>query len=273
VLNQVVVYPLSEFDGKMKAKDWKSAPAFPAPGGGGKGETKWVTPEKFFDQLPEALKAVPPLPGEESLYRMIQSVLDAAAQDSGIKETLVQTAIAVEKDLISPLFNFQNNWRPVGNGWTSPPNGARWGTDYLSRTATAKSNMYDNAPNETRYIYTDFDSTGQRLNGSNRYTVTFPIGQLPPVNGFWSLTLYNKEHLFEPNALNRYSLGTKSKSLKFDPDGSLTLYCQHELPGLDKESNWVPAPEDEFSLYIRAYWPKAEILEGRWMPPLVERVK
>jgi hypothetical protein len=66
------------------------------------------------------------------------------------------------------------------------------GTDYLSRTATAKSNMYDNAPNETRYIYTDFDSTGQRLNGSNRYTVTFPKGQLPPVNGFWSLTLYNK---------------------------------------------------------------------------------
>ena len=273
VLNQVMVYPLSEFDGKMKTKDWKSAPAFSAPGGGGKGETKWVIPEKFFDQLPEALKAVPPLPGEESLYGMIQSVLDAAAKDPDIKETLVRTAIAAEKDLISPLFNFHNNGRPVGNGWTSPPNGALWGTDYLSRTATAKSNMYDNAPNETRYIYTDFDSTGQRLNGSNRYTVTFPKGQLPPVNGFWSLTLYNKEHLFEPNALNRYSLGTKSNSLKFNPDGSLTLYYQHQSPGQEKESNWVPAPEDEFSLYIRAYWPKAEILEGRWTPPPVERVK
>ena len=115
--------------------------------------------------------------------------------------------------------------------------------------------MYDNAPQETRYIYADFDSTGQRLNGSNRYTVIFAKGQLPPLNGFWSLALYNNEHLFEPNALNRFSLGTKSKSLKFNPDGSLTLYYQHQAPGPDKKPNWVPAPEDEFSLYIHAYWP------------------
>jgi hypothetical protein len=273
LLSQIMVYPLSEFDGKMKTKDWKETPVFPAPGGGSGGETKWVIPEKFFDQLPEVMKMVPPLPGEESIYGMIRSVLDAAAEDSKIKETLVQTATAAERELIGPLFDFHNNGRPVGNGWTSPPNGARWGTDYLSRTATAKSNMYDNAPEETRYIYTDFDSTGQRLNGTNRYTVTFTNGQLPPVNGFWSLTLYNRQHFFEPNGLNRFSLGTKSKSLKFNPDGSLRLYYQHQSPGPDKETNWVPAPEDEFSLYIRAYWPKAEILEGRWTPPPVERVK
>jgi hypothetical protein len=271
VLNQIMVYPLSEFDGKMKTKDWKKAPSFPAPSSGGKGETKWVLPEKFFDQLPEAIKSVPPLPGEEALYGMMKSVLDAAANDPKIKETLVETAIAAEKDLIRPLFEFRNNGRPVGNGWTSPPNGARWGTDYLSRAATAKSNMFDNAPEETRYIYTDFDSTGTRLTGANKNTVAFPKGQLPPVNGFWSLTLYNKEHLFEPNALNRYSLGTKSKSLKYNSDGSLTLYFQNKSPGADKESNWVPAPTDEFSLYIRSYWPKAEILEGKWTPPAVNK--
>jgi hypothetical protein len=95
------------------------------------------------------------------------------------------------------------------------------------------------------------------------------ISVLP--NGFWSLTLYNKAHLFEPNALNRYSLGTKSKSLKYNSDGSLTLYFQNDSPGPDKESNWVPAPKDEFSLYIRSYWPKAEILEGRWTPPVVKK--
>ena len=87
----------------------------------------------------------------------------------------------------------------------------RWGTDYLSRAATAKSNMFENAPEETRYIYTDFDSGGQRLNGAHAYTVTFKKGEAPPVNGFWSLTLYNTEHLFAPNRLNRYSLGTKNK--------------------------------------------------------------
>jgi hypothetical protein len=159
----------------------------------------------------------------------------------------------------------------VGNGWTSPPNGANWGVDYLSRTATAKSNMYDNAPQETRYIYTDFDAKGIRLNGAGNhaYTITFPKGQTPPVKGFWSLTMYNKHHLFEPNALNRYSLGTKSRDLKTNADGSLTLYVQHASPGKDKESNWLPAPADDFSLYIRAYWPDAAITNGTWKPPSV----
>jgi hypothetical protein len=267
VLSQVMVYPLTDFDGKMKSRDWSKVPSFPPPAGAGSGETKWVIPEKFFDQLGEVLRSVPPLPGEEALYNTIGSLLEAASTDPQIGAALTQTAVAAEKELIAPLFAFHNNGRPIGNGWTSPPNGARWGTDYLSRTASAKSNMYDNAPEETRYIYTDFDKDGAQLNGGNRYTVTFAAGQLPPVNGFWSLTVYNKEHLFEPNRLNRFSLGTKNKALKPNSDGSLTLYFQNEPPGTDKETNWVPTPKDEFSLYIRAYWPKPEILNGTWVPP------
>jgi hypothetical protein len=272
LISQVVAYPLSQFDGKMKTMDWKNSPVFPAPPSTG-GETKWVDPEKFFDQLPLILNQIPPMPGEESLYATFQSVLDAAAKDPKIKQTLTQTAVAAEKDLISPLFDFHNNGRPIGNGWNSPPNGANWGYDYLSRAATAKSNMYDNAPNETRYIYTDFDSTNQRLNGAHAYTVTFPTGQTPPVDGFWSLTLYNKEHFFAPNSLNRFSLGTKSKSMKQNPDGSLTIYVQNTSPGPDKQDNWLPAPKDTLSLYIRAYWPKAEITDGKWVPPRIERSK
>ena len=133
--------------------------------------------------------------------------------------------------------------------------------------------MYDNAPEETRYIYTDFDSSGQRLNGGHAYQVTFAKDETPPVDGFWSLTLYNKEHLFAPNALNRFSLGTKSSSMKLADDGSLTIYVQHDSPGADKESNWLPAPKEDFSLYIRAYWPKSEITEGEWVPPYVQKVK
>jgi hypothetical protein len=272
VLKQIMVYPLTEFDGQMKTKDWSKVPSFPAPAGAGKGETQWVVPEKFFDQLPEVLQTVPPLPGEEAMYGTFKSVLDAAAKDPQIKTALTQTAVTAEQELIKPLFDFHNNGRPVGNGWTSPPNGARWGTDYLSRTATAKSNMYDNAPNETRYIYTDFDREGRRLSGANRYTVTFAAGQTPPVNGFWSLTVYNKEHFFQPNKLNRFSLGTKSKSMKQNADGSLMLYFQNASPGADKETNWVPTPVDEFSLYIRSYWPKEAIMSGSWTPPAVNRV-
>ena len=273
VLNQIMVYPLSEFDGKFKTRDWKKLPHFPKPAGG-EGEIKWVEPEKFFDELPLVMKEIPPLPGEESLYLMIQSVLDAGANDPKIKEVLKQAAVAAENDLITPLLQFHNNGRPIGNGWTSPPNGARWGVDYLSRAATARSNMYDNPPQETRYIYTDFDSSGARLNtaGKAAYTVTFPRGQTPPVNGFWSLTLYSKDHFFVPNPLNRYSLGTKSKSMKLDADGSLTIYVQHDSPGQDKEANWLPAPDDEFSMDIRAYWPKEEILQEKWTPPKVKKV-
>jgi hypothetical protein len=270
LLNQIMVYPLSEFTGTMKTKDWKKTPAFPSPGGA-KGETKWVIPETFFDELPTVVNQVPPMPGEESFYGLITSVLDAAAKNPDLKETLKQTAISAEKELMALLFEFRNNGRPVGNGWTSPPNGARWGTDYLSRAATAKSNMFDNTPEETRYIYTDFDEKGQRLNGQNRYTVTFAKGHLPPVKGFWSLTVYNKEHLFHPNKLNRYSLGTKSKSMQTNADGSTTLYFQADSPGADKESNWVPVPGEEFSLYIRSYWPDTPILEEKWTPPAVVR--
>ena len=273
LVSQIMVYPLSEFDGKIKTRDWNTSPAFPAPPSGA-GETKWVNPEKFFDQLPQIMKEIPPLPGEESLYATIQSVLDAAQRDPKIKETLTQTAIASESSLLGPLLQFHNNGRPVGNGWTSPPNGAEWGFDYLSRAATARSNMYDNASEETRYIYTDFDSEGQRLSGSQAYTVTFPKGEIPPVGGFWSLTLYNKEHLFSPNPINRYSLGTKSKSMKTNADGSLTLYVQSESPGADAEANWLPSPKNEdFSLYIRAYWPNAPIIDGSWKPPTVQKAQ
>jgi hypothetical protein len=205
---------------------------------------------------------------------MFQSVLDAAAKDSQTKETLRQAAIAAEKDLIGPLFHFRNNGRPVGNGWTSPPNGARWGVDYISRAATARSNMYDNGPEETRYIYTDFDLDGERLNGAHAYMVTFPKGETPPVNGFWSLTLYNEEHLFSPNPLNRYSLGTKSRSMQVSANGALTIYVQSTSPGAAKESNWLPSPKDaDFSLYIRAYWPKPAILDEKWNPPPIRKTK
>ncbi len=271
VLKQIMVYPLTEFDGQMKTKDWSKVPSFPAPAGAGKGETKWVIPEKFFDQLSEVLQTVPPLPGEEALYGQSKSLIDAAAKDPQIKATLAKTAVSAENELIKPLFDFHNNGQPVGDGWTSPPNNARWGTDYLSRTATARSNMFDNAPNETKYIYTDFDNDRQKLAGAHRYSVTFAPGRTPPVNGFWSLTVYNKEHLFEPNSLNRFSLGTKSKSMKTNSDGSLTLYFQNSSPGADKEANWVPTPTDEFSVYIRAYWPKDAVLDGSWQPPIVLR--
>jgi hypothetical protein len=270
VINQIQFYPLKEFDGKMKTKDWSKIPDFPVPkSSGGAGEAKWVDPATFFDQLPEVMKLVPPMPGEEALYKWIGSVLDAAARDPEIDKILQETAVAAEKELMEPLKQWRNNGAPAGNGWNSPVNNAWWGTDYLNRAGTAKSNMYDNKPSETKYIYTDFDSSGKQLSGEKTVAVTFAKGQLPPVKGFWSLTLYNEEHFFHANPLNRYSLGTKSKGLKPNADGSLTLYAGSKSPGEEKESNWLPAPSGHFSLYIRAYWAEPAILEGKWQPPTV----
>jgi hypothetical protein len=272
-LSQIDFYPLSQFDGKMKTKDWSKLPHFPAPKRTGKGETQWVNPETFFDELPAVMKHVPPLPGEEALYKWIGSVLDAAAKDPEIMKTLKETAVAAERELIDPYFLWRNNGRPAGNGWNSPVNGAEWGTDYANRTGTAKSNMYDNLPEETKYIYTDDDSQGKQLNGKNNYAITFPKGQVPPVKGFWSVTLYNDVHFFNTNELKRYSLGTKNKNLKYNEDGSLTLYAGAKSPGKDKENNWLPAPDGTFSLYIRAYWADKAVIDATWKPPTITMVK
>jgi hypothetical protein len=273
LLNQLLAYPLSQFDGKLKTKDWKKVPSFPAPAIEGDEEVKWVQPETFFDQLPDVMKNVPPLPGEEALYALIRSVLQAAASDSEVKKTLKESAMQTEKDLIEPLRQWRFNGPPAGNGWYSPKNNSQFGTDYLTRTAIAKSNMYENAPQETKYIFTDTDAMGDQLDGNSLYSITFAKGQVPPVNGFWSLTLYNQSHFFNPNTLHRFSLGTKNKSLQYNTNGSLTLYAGAKSPGKDKESNWLPAPKTVFSLYIRAYWGKPEIVNGTWKPPIVEQMK
>jgi len=139
-------------------------------------------------------------------------------------------------------------------------------------SAIAKSNILVNTAQETGYFYQDLDSGGARLNGANRYTIAFPKDQTPPVNGFWSLTLYNEHHFFAPNDINRYSTGTKNKALKYDPDGSLTIYVQADAPADAQRGNWLPAPKgDDFTLYVRAYWPKPAVTDGTWTPPAVKK--
>src|SRR4029450_8665713 len=109
----VVYYPLSEFDGKMKTREWSKLPHFPAPPSKGKGEATWVTPETFFDELPAVMKQVPPMPGEEALYKWIGSVLDAAAKDPKVMKTLRETALAADPELIAPLMWWRYNGQPA----------------------------------------------------------------------------------------------------------------------------------------------------------------
>ena len=269
VLDQIVAYPLKDFDGQMKTIDWSAAPEIPGPKSEGGGEAAWVVPEKFFDQLGTVLDTVAPLPGEEAIYAQFRAILGAAQKDPAIKQALIEAAVETERDVIAPFFAWNRNGRPAGNGWNRSTNNAQFGVDYFDRTGTAKSNMFDNKPTETQYFYTDNDSAGAALKGGTSYEVTFAAGQEPPVNGFWSMTLYNEHHFFHPNDMGRYSLGTKNKNLVHNPDGSLTLHVSAKSPGVDKESNWLPAPDGAFSLYIRAYWGQQPILDGSWQPPKI----
>ncbi len=272
VLSQIMSYPLSEFDGKMKTKDWSKIPTIADPAGGkqgGGGETQWVKPEMFFAELPQVLKEVPPQPGEEALYAWFSSLLTAAEKDPRIAEMMKQTAIDTDKSLMKTIHSYSYAGVPVADGWVSPLNGAEFGTDYFSRAAAAKANIFVNPRKESAYFGQENDAKGKRLTGAGTYTVTFPKDQLPPVNGFWSLTLYDEDHFFAPNKINRFSLGTKNKDLVYGADGSLTIYVQNREPKGEKARNWLPTPKGNFELFLRAYWPKAAILENEWSPPAV----
>ncbi len=276
LLNQILVYPLSQFDGTMKTKDWSRMPKVERKGVPAKyssTQPPWVDPATFFNVLPTVMQEVPPMPGEEALYEQIASVIDAAAKDSDVMTTLRETAFAADVELVAPMMRWRFNGQPAGSGWTSPANNGAFGTDYVHRMGAVKADPYDNKRNETMYFYTDNDSDSRQLVGESAYAVVFPKGQLPPVRGFWSLTVYNPEHVFAPNPLNRFALGTKNKSLKYGADGSLTIYLGKKSPGEDKESNWIPAPAGEFSIWLRSYWPDQAILDGSWKPPVVSRLQ
>jgi hypothetical protein len=184
-----------------------------------------------------------------------------------LRDALNEAAAEADAALVAPLLEFRNFGVPLADHWTTVLNSAEFGTDYYTRTAVAKSNIFINRPRETRYFYQDFDHDGARLDGSKRYAVTFK--ELPPVKGFWSITAYDQFHFLAPNALDRFSLGTRSRDLRFEEDGSLVVYVQKDRPDPGKVSNWLPAPDGAFSLYIRAYWPLPPIAEGLWAPPAV----
>ena len=150
-------------------------------------------------------------------------------QDPEIKKTLMETAVTAERELIDPFLQWRYNGRPAGNGWNSPVNNAKWGTDYLNRTGTAKSNMYDNRPEETKYIYTDDDSQGKQLNGQNTYTVTFAKGQTPPVKGFWSLTLYNDVAFLQPEPAEALLAGHQEQDPQVQRGRFTDTLCRRQV--------------------------------------------
>ena len=148
--------------------------------------------------------------------------------------------------------------------------------NYLNRAVGAKLGIYGNSKQEAYYFLMTKDAGGNTLNGAdNNYALTFDKGKLPPVNAFWSVTMYDgKTQLLVANPINRYLINSPMlPDLKPNDDGSLTIYIQKDSPGKDKESNWLPAPDGPIYMVLRCYWPKEAILDGQWKLPPVARVE
>lgn len=158
-------------------------------------------------------------------------------------------------------------------GWVmSPTRVGQFGDDDLSRAAVAWRYIYANDPIETIYPMAMRDAQGQVLNGRNSYRLHFAAGQLPPVDAFWSLTLYDgKTQLLVENPIQRYSLGDRSPALEYDVDGGLTLTLQRQAPA--SPNNWLPTPDGPFNLLLRLYLPQQRALDGRYPLPTIEIIK
>jgi hypothetical protein len=230
----------------------------------------------FFARLNTLMKDNPPANADASALKSFAAIGVAPGTPFDLKSLDPVVAKSVEGSVKTAQTKIIAEARkPHGkkvNGWDVMTNLGSYGTNYLFRSVVALVGLGANLPEDAIYPRATEDTDSQPLTGANSYVVHFPKGQLPPVNAFWSLTMYNSEQFFIQNPINRYSIGDRDK-LKFNDDGSLTINIQRESPGKEKESNWLPAPKESFNVLMRLYWPKKEIVDGKWKMPGVERVK
>jgi len=236
------------------------------------------TSPKFFKELNFILQFCPTHPTETELMARWAKLgigkdrsFDVAALSPDIRK-------AVEDGIIDAWQAFAKVKTRLDNGEISSGDlvGSReyLKDNYPYRMAAAVLGIYGNSKEEALYSAYFIDSDGQNIDGSQRYVLHFALGRLPPVNAFWSVTLYQlPASLLYANPLNRYLINSPMLAeLKKDSDGGLTLYLQNEWPGKEKESNWLPAPKGPFFMAMRLYWPKLEALNGKWKAPPLERV-
>jgi hypothetical protein len=228
----------------------------------------------FFPRLNALMKDNPPAAADKNALKRFAAIgvepgklFDLASQDPAFARGLAQAVSTAQAKIVAEA------GKPHGkivNGWQVMKNTGSYGTDYLWRAVVALVGLGANLPEDAVYPHATADAAGQPLTGAHRYVVRFPNGQLPPVGAFWSLTMYNARQAFAQNPLNRYAIGDRD-NLRFNDDGSLTIFIQHDSPGKEKESNWLPAPADSFNVLMRLYWPKREALDGAWKMPLIEQ--
>ena len=232
-----------------------------------------MTAQTYFELFAELLKANPPQEMDWNMVKLLLQLGIVAGETLNFASLPTATQQALEQaTAAAPKLILHKKAGERINGWDI----ARevmgdYGTSYLQRAYVARIGLGANVPEDAIYPLSVVDSAGHAYSGKHRYVLHFDSQQLPPVSGFWSVTMYNSEGYFVGNPIKRYAIGDRDP-LVFNPDGSLDLYIQHESPGSDKEANWLPAAADAFNLVLRLYWPDMDILTGTWNPPPVNRV-
>lgn len=238
-----------------------------------------LTPEaqrislQFFDILNFVLQFCPTHPSERELMARFARIGVGAGKTFDAGKLSPEFKAAIEAGMVDAWAEHAKlqkrfDAQEVNSGDTF---GTRefLNNNYLYRMGAAVLGIYGNSKQEAMYPIYSVDNDGKKLDGANRYSLRFAPGQLPPVNAFWSLTMYElPSSLLSANPLNRYLLNSPMlPQFKRDADGGLTLLIQNESPGKDKEANWLPAPKGPFFMAMRLYWPKAEALKGKWTAP------
>jgi hypothetical protein len=230
---------------------------------------------EYFTLLCKLMKDNPPSAADAPQIAKFASIGIVPGQDfdaSKLKADFVKRVPEIGFDRIMLQFKVNKDMKDE-NGWGFTTKTGIYGTDYLMRALVTAIGLGANRPQDAIYPTSLKDAGGKAYSGANKYVMKFAKGQLPPAQGFWSLTMYDKGYFFVENPINRYSISAR-QNLKTNPDGSTDLYLQKDSPGKDKESNWLPAPSGDFVLMLRMYWPQEKtpsIINGSWkIPPVVK---
>jgi hypothetical protein len=237
----------------------------------------------YFKLFAQLLKTNPPTADDAPMVAKLAKIGIVPGQDFDVSKLDPGVAAGIAK-APKPAQEKIAAWFKEGivagdakleNGWVFTTKTGLYGTNYLQRATITWYGLGANRPQDAVYPTSEGAKLVEKYNGANKYVLRFKKGKLPPVDGFWSLTMYNAQYFFVANPINRYSASPRDR-LKTNADGSTDLYIQADSPGKDKESNWLPAPKDDFVLMMRLYWPKEtdpSILNGSWKIPEVKKVE
>ncbi|MGV9308202.1 DUF1254 domain-containing protein [Nonomuraea sp. NPDC003727] len=228
--------------------------------------------QAFFSTLATAMGTNPPAPADAPMVATLAKLgihpgkpFDLNAVDPAIGKALRAAVPTAQKQIKAGVAALGEDV----NGWRFATNLGSYGTDYMRRAATAWQGLGANLPQDAIYPLTLVDSSGRPLDGAGEYVIHFPAGQTPPVNAFWSITMYGPSGFLVDNPINRYEIGHTAKPTA-NPDGSVDLYIAHDAPA-GKQANWLPAPTGAFNLMLRMYWPEQSVIDGTWKTPPVTK--